>query len=313
MGVQSPPCASAAHEHLRLPLKPSAESSKAENSSSSAPGSLRESTRSVRTPAKTANKPLVPGTPWPKGVPAPSGRKGKSVSPSPEKVISAPPAMNEVEVPAQPPRSPSSNNSSLCSASPHTESPHCDPVGEYTLESGKQPRSLLGYARAASPFRWSRFPHAEYGGIHSHSKSAQQDIKCNDFVGEVLGEMAHPIGHPEAVIVVSNFSSPSLKVGRLFSKRCSLPGIRLNISTTLWFEGHGRPLKDRSNSGALAEVFATLCEEWLALAWRCSSFLVPRTHQSVETQYRAFEASIAKPISRCNLIEALNRGAQKTI
>jgi hypothetical protein len=37
------------------------------------------------------------------------------------------------------------------------------------------------------------------------------------------------------------------------------------MCATLRFEGHGGPLKDRSNSGALAEVFVTLCEEWLAV------------------------------------------------
>lgn len=86
----------------RLPSKRSAKASKEETSPKNTPASSRQSTLSGRTPARTAVQPLVPRAPWPKGVPLPSGRKGKFVSPSsPKKVISTPLIRDEVEFQAQ--------------------------------------------------------------------------------------------------------------------------------------------------------------------------------------------------------------------
>ncbi|KAN0137169.1 hypothetical protein V8E53_005166 [Lactarius tabidus] len=231
MGFQSPPCAGGIRENHRTRSKPCAETPKAETSPKNAPESPQESTRSVRVSAKTADKPLVPRTPWPKGVPAPSGRKGKSVSPSttekdistpstPEKIVSTPPAMSEVNVPAQPPRSPSSRRSSSCStsqASPHTESPRCHSVEEYALESSKQPHSLLGNSDMSfgcsaislvqervegNPEELlctgTRLSVCASGLFPLVTRSPQQDIKCKDFIGEMAQRIGP--GHPNVFV-----------------------------------------------------------------------------------------------------------------
>lgn len=135
----------------RHPSKHSAKTSKEETSLKDAPASSRQSTVSGRTPAKTAVKPLVPRAPWPKGVPAPSGRKGKSISPSTttEKVVSAPPTRKEVEVQAHPPRLQTLRCSESCDTIlvdpwganvPTVSTTHL--TEEYALGSDKEPLSV---------------------------------------------------------------------------------------------------------------------------------------------------------------------------
>ncbi|KAN0131626.1 hypothetical protein V8E53_010468 [Lactarius tabidus] len=162
MGFQSPPCAQASHEEFRRPqIRPRPETPKAESSSKAVPDTPRECTRSRRAPAKTAYMPLVPRTPWPKGVPAPSGRKGKSVLPSTtEKDISTPSMVKEVEAPRQL-QSQILKRTSSCGTSLHTfldrptrgtNAPTISAMfrcilrlaKKYIIESAKESFSLLG-------------------------------------------------------------------------------------------------------------------------------------------------------------------------
>ena len=129
----------------RLPSKHFAKTSKEETGSEDTPARLRQSTLSGRAPAKTAVKPLVPRSPWPKGVPAPSGRKGKSVSPSTtEKVISTPPIRKEVGVQAQPLRSQALRWSESCDTLVDLRGANVPTalIEEYAKRSHKGPLSL---------------------------------------------------------------------------------------------------------------------------------------------------------------------------
>ncbi|KAH8990002.1 hypothetical protein EDB86DRAFT_1822752 [Lactarius hatsudake] len=119
MGIQCPPFGTSCQLD-RLNPKHSAKISEA-TSPTHVPVYSQKNKQSGRTPAGTAGMPLVPRASWPSGFPNPSGRKGKSVSPSTsEEAVSTPPT-TKVEVQARPPRSRTLKCSSSCGSLLHAQ------------------------------------------------------------------------------------------------------------------------------------------------------------------------------------------------
>ncbi|KAH8992199.1 hypothetical protein EDB92DRAFT_1858583, partial [Lactarius akahatsu] len=118
MGIQCPPFGTPCQ--YRLNPKHSAKIFKATNPTH-APVCSQKNKQSGRTPAGTADMPLVPRASWPPGIPNPSRRKGKSVSPSTsEGAVSTSPTTT-VEVQARPPRSRTLKRSSSCGSLLHAQ------------------------------------------------------------------------------------------------------------------------------------------------------------------------------------------------